>query len=283
MINGKTNKIGILGWPVEHSQSPLIQNSAFAAAGLNYVYVPLPVRPENLKDAVSGLKALGFAGANVTIPHKVDIMSFLDEIDDSARSMGAVNTLVIRNETCTGYNTDAEGFIQSLLVKGIGIKGKRAVVLGAGGAARAVVHGLLQHNIANVVLVARDREKAAHFLNLFAKSGSVTFCPWEDGKEYANSLVTCDILIHCTSQGMSPKIEGQPYVNWDVISKKLVVCDLVYNPLRTAFLRTAAEKGHAIVSGDGMLVEQGALAFTLWTGCQAPREIMYKVFRESLA
>ncbi|CUH94081.1 Shikimate dehydrogenase [Propionispora sp. 2/2-37] len=283
MINGKTNKIGILGWPVEHSQSPLIQNSAFAAAGLNYIYLPLPVSPDHLKDAVAGLKALGFAGANVTIPHKVSVIPFLDEIDESARSMGAVNTLVIRNKICTGYNTDAEGFIQSLLVKGIEVKGKRAIVLGAGGAARAVVHGLLQHKTANIVLVARDQEKAARFLNLFAKPAAVTFCPWEAGREFADRLAACDILIHCTSQGMSPKIEGQPFVDWDAINKKIVVCDLVYNPLYTSFLKKAAGLGHTIVTGDGMLVEQGALAFSLWTSCQAPRNTMYRVFRESFA
>lgn len=279
MITGKTKKIGIIGWPVGHSQSPAIQNAAFKAAGLDYVYVPLPVKPDKLEAAVEGLKALDFAGANVTIPHKVDIMQYLDKIDESATKIGAVNTIVIREGVCTGYNTDGDGFTKALLTKSVNPSGKKVVILGAGGAARAVVCGLLQQEAASVTVCARNREKALQFLTLFSDSDKVTFCLWQQGREFSEALSICDLLVNCTSLGMSPKLDTQPFVDWQVISKPIAVCDLVYNPLETVFLKTAAALGHRIVTGDGMLIEQGALAFSLWTGCEPPIPVMYQSFK----
>lgn len=279
MITGKSKKLGIIGWPVGHSQSPAIQNTAFKAAGLDYVYVPLPVKPDNLAAAVEGLKALDFAGANVTIPHKVDIMQYLDKLDESATKIGAVNTIVIREGVCTGYNTDGDGFIKALLAKGVNPSGKKVVILGAGGAARAVVCGLLQQEAASVTVCARNREKALQFLTLFSDSDKVTFCLWHQGREFSEALSACDLLVNCTSLGMLPKLDTQPFVDWQVISKPIAVCDLVYNPLETVFLKTAAALGHRIVTGDGMLIEQGALAFSLWTGCEPPIPVMYQSFK----
>ncbi|SEO35293.1 shikimate dehydrogenase [Propionispora vibrioides] len=279
MITGKTKKIGIIGWPVGHSQSPAIQNAAFKAAGLDYVYVPLPVEPEHLEAAVEGLKALDFAGVNVTIPHKVDIMKYLDKLDESATKIGAVNTLVIREGVCIGYNTDGDGFIKALLAKGVNPSGKKVVILGAGGAARAVVCGLLQQAVTSITICARDQEKAMHFLKLFSNSDKVTFCLWQEGTEFSEQLSACDILVNCTSLGMVPKLDSQPFVDWQAVSKTITVCDLVYNPLETVFLKTAAALGHKIVTGDGMLIEQGALAFSLWTGCEAPVPVMYQSFK----
>ena len=279
MITGKTKKIGIIGWPVGHSQSPAIQNAAFKAAGLDYVYVPLPVKPDKLEAAVEGLKALDFAGANVTIPHKVDIMQYLDKLDESATKIGAVNTIVIREGVCTGYNTDGDGFVRALLAKGVNPSGKKVVILGAGGAARAVVCGLLQQEAASVNVCARNREKALQFLTLFSDSDKVTFCLWQQGREFSEALSACDLLVNCTSLGMLPKLDTQPFVDWQVISKPIAVCDLVYNPLETVFLKTAAALGHRIVTGDGMLIEQGALAFSLWTGCEPPIPVMYQSFK----
>lgn len=279
MITGKTKKIGIIGWPVGHSQSPAIQNAAFKAAGLDYVYVPLSVMPDKLEAAVAGLKALDFAGANVTIPHKVDVMSYLDKLDASATKIGAVNTIVIREGVCTGYNTDGDGFIKALLAKGVNPSGKKVVILGAGGAARAVVCGLLQQAVASITVCARNQEKALQFLTLFSDSDKVTFCLWQQGREFSEALSTCDLLVNCTSLGMSPKLDAQPFVDWQAISKPIAVCDLVYNPLETAFLKAAAALGHSIVTGDGMLIEQGALAFSLWTGCEAPIPVMYQSFK----
>lgn len=279
MITGKTKKIGIIGWPVGHSQSPAIQNAAFKAAGLDYVYVPLPVKPDQLEAAVEGLEALGFAGANVTIPHKVDIMKYLDRLDVSATEMGAVNTIVIREGTCIGYNTDGAGFIKALLAKGVNPSGKKVMILGAGGAARAVVCGLLQQAAESIIICARNQEKAMQFVKLFSDSDKVAFCLWQQGREFSEQLSTCDILVNCTSLGMSPKPDAQPFVDWQTISKPIVVCDLVYNPLETVFLKTAASLGHSIVTGDGMLIEQGALAFSLWTGCEAPVAVMYQSFK----
>lgn len=282
MINGKTNKVGIIGWPTEHSHSPLIQNTAFKELGMDWVYVPLPVVPEQLGAAVAGLKALGFAGANVTIPHKVSIMPYLDEIDASARLMGAVNTIVIRENKSYGYNTDAEGFIQSLLNKNMNPRGKNAVLFGAGGAARAVVRGLINHDVRHITIVARNTDKAVEFTKLFTDASFLSVSKWE-GEAFSQALANSDLLINCTSVGMSPNIQQEIYVDWASITKKATVCDLVYNPRATKLIRTAQQLGHDTVTGEGMLVEQGALSFALWTGRTAPKEMMYRAMQEVLS
>lgn len=282
-ITGKTKKIGIIGWPVEHSFSPAIQNAAFSALNINYVYVPLAVQPGKLKDAISGLKALDFTGANVTIPYKVAVMEYLDIIDQSAQQMGAVNTIVVRDGLTYGYNTDSEGYMQSLRAQGVTVAKQQAVILGAGGAARAVVRGLLNHGIERVTVVARNEQKATEFLQLFTGDDykRLSYCPWQT--EALRSAVSgCRLLINSTSLGMSPHIEDMPDVPWDALLPQSVVSDLVYNPLHTRFLQTAAKAGHTVVTGDGMLIGQGALAFSLWTGLAAPIDIMHQAFHQHL-
>ena len=264
MITGNTKKVGIIGWPVGHSLSPAMHNAAFAAGGLDYVYVPLAVEPGRLKEAVAGLKALGFVGANVTIPHKVEIMQYLDEIDHTAQSVGAVNTIVVKDGKCIGYNTDAQGFIRALEQKDITIKGKQAVLLGAGGAARAVVAGLLDAGIEKIILGARNRLKAEVFAKDFA-GGLIAVYDWED-QVFQENMAVCDILINCTPLGMVPKLEEMPPVEWNKLKKTATVCDLIYNPPLTKFLDTAKQAGHLTMNGEGMLIGQGAVAFHLWTG-----------------
>ncbi len=277
MITGKTKMIGILGWPVEHSLSPIMHNAAFAAADLDYAYVPLPVKPCDLPQAIDGLKAMGFIGVNVTIPHKVAIMSYLDEIDRSAKVVGAVNTIVIQNGRCIGHNTDAEGFIRSLESRNVTIANKKAVLLGAGGAARAVVAGLLDHGITRITVATRDISKAEHFIRTFPQDDGLTGCTWYDGI-FSRVLTECDILINCTPVGMSPHTEGELPIDWSAVNPSAVVCDLIYNPPHTRFLANAAERGHIIINGQGMLIEQGALAFKLWTSQWPSYEVMCKVF-----
>ncbi|GMA99454.1 shikimate dehydrogenase [Pelosinus sp. IPA-1] len=276
MITSKTKKIGILGWPLGHSLSPLMHNAAFTALNLDYVYVPLPVQPENLAQAVAGLKAMDFTGANVTIPHKVAIMSYLDEIDLSAQLVGAVNTILIKEGKCIGYNTDAQGFIQSLTRNNVTIMDKKAVIMGAGGAARAVASGLIQNGIQQITIGTRNPLKAQEFTCLFPNFKNLLGCNWRDST-FTNQVKECDILINSTPIGMSANEKEELPILWENVNKDAAICDLIYNPPMTAFLNAAQIRGYRTINGAGMLVEQGALAFELWTDKQAPRTIMSKI------
>lgn len=281
-ITAKTQKVGLLGWPLSHSLSPAMQNAAFAVSGLDYVYLPLPTPPELLPQAVAGLKALGFTGANVTIPHKVAVIEYLDELDASAAMVGAVNTIVIRDGRLVGYNTDADGYIGSLTAAGVAVAGKQAVVLGAGGAARAVAAGFIRHGIASVCIGARDAAKAHVVAAVFANSKSPVTGTGLDTPLFTDLLAEADIVINTTPLGMSPDTASQPQLAWDSLKPAAVLSDLVYNPLKTRFLATAEQRGHTVVSGEGMLLEQGALAFSLWTGCAAPRTEMRQALLQGL-
>lgn len=276
MITGTTKTVGILGYPVGHSLSPLMHNAAFAALELDYTYIPLPVHPDDLGQAVAGLKTMGFVGANVTIPHKVSIMPYLDELDRSAELVGAVNTLVIKKGRCIGYNTDAQGFIQSLTAKNITMKGKNAVIMGAGGAARAVACGLIEHGIDRIMIGTRSAVKAQEFVKLFPAGNPLQGCDWQE-QLFTDALGQCDILINCTPIGMSSTNQIALPINWQNVKIGASVCDLIYNPPLTQFLTDAQNRGHIVISGAGMLVEQGALAFELWTGETAPRNIMSEI------
>ncbi|SFL40355.1 shikimate dehydrogenase [Pelosinus propionicus] len=281
MITSKTKKIGILGWPLGHSLSPIMHNAAFEALHLDFVYVPLPVHPENLAQAVAGLKVMDFAGVNVTIPHKVKIMSYLDEIDFSAQLVGAVNTVVIKDGKSIGYNTDAQGFVRSVLSNSVKITEQTAVMLGAGGAARAVACGLFQHGIKKVIIGARNLEKAQQFVRNFSTNVDIQAYDWED-YDFQNLLQECDILINSTPIGMSVHDTEVLPIPWESLNPDAVICDLIYNPSKTQLLLSAKKHGHIALNGLGMLIEQGALAFELWTGEQAPRQIMTDALKEYL-
>lgn len=282
MITGTTKIVGLLGWPVEHSLSPAMHNATFCALGLDYEYLAFAVSPQELPQALAGAKALGFSGLNVTIPHKVKIIPYLDGIDRSAELVGAVNTVVFEDGRAIGHNTDADGFVNSLRAEKVAIAGKRAVVLGAGGAARAIVHGLLDNGVQDIAVGARDKDKALTFAQTFGTSQTVRGYDW--GREdFAAALAACDILIHCTPVGMSPHEDEEVSLDWEVLNPAAVVCDLIYTPLVTRLLHKAAAAGHKTVGGAGMLVEQGAAAFSLWTGLQAPRAVMHKALSDALA
>lgn len=275
MITGTTRLVGIIGQPVSHSRSPLMHNTAFNTLGLDYAYVPLPVQHSQLAAAVTGLKALGFVGANVTIPHKVAIMQHLDVLDASAVQVGAVNTIVIRDGQAIGYNTDAAGFIVSLTQAGIKPAGKQAIILGAGGAARAVIAGLLQHSIASITVLARNEQKLTAFLkevNDERVRGEI----WRESIP-ASLLQTCDILINSTPIGMQGHAQSEISMDWQALRTTAAVCDLIYIPRLTPLLVRASREGHTVINGLRMLIEQGGLAFTLWTGQPAPRDIFEKI------
>ncbi|MDU2065676.1 MAG: shikimate dehydrogenase [Sporomusaceae bacterium] len=278
-ILGITQKVGLIGWPVGHSYSPLIHNAAFEFCGLDYVYVPLPVQPGNLSEAVAGLKSLGFVGANVTVPHKVEIMAYLDEIDEQAKQIGAVNTIVVKEGVLTGYNTDAPGFLAALKGKGCSLAGKNALLLGAGGAARAVAAALAPE-VACLTIAARRREQADELANLFLNR-SVNTVTWPSN-EWEQSLSKADLIIHSTPMGMSPQVEAEPVFAWNRCKTDTFFCDLIYNPLETLFLQKARGQGYPVLGGLAMLVEQAALAFEIWTGQEAPRSKMMDVAAQAV-
>ncbi|OGO40796.1 MAG: shikimate dehydrogenase [Chloroflexi bacterium RBG_16_57_9] len=271
--------MGIMGWPIEHSLSPAMHNAAFAALGLDWVYVPLPVAPDQVREAVQGLRALGFVGASVTIPHKQAVMPWLDEMSAAARAIGAVNTLVVRDGRLLGENTDWLGFLASLREAGVEPAGRRALVLGAGGAARAVVYALASVG-AKVVVVNRTHARAEKLVEELSQIPGVKALAGRLHPLAAEGLVPgeLDLVVNTTSVGMWPRADESPWPEGVPLPAAAVVCDLVYNPLETQLLKSARSSGCRVIDGLGMLVHQGAAAFELWTGVEAP----VKVMREEL-
>jgi len=273
IISGRTKLCGVIGDPIEHTMSPAIHNAAFTKMGLDYLYVPFQVKPEGLRQAIDGMRALNIRGLNVTIPHKVTIIPFLDELDPLAEKIGAVNTIANDNGMLTGYNTDAAGFLQALLERGIEPKGRNVVILGAGGASRAISF-ILAEKGAHLVILNRLLERAEELAGRLSMvfHGEVTALGLVE-ENLARVLEGANILVNATSVGMSPNISGTP-VPFNLLKPALVVFDIVYNPIKTRLLREAEEVGAKTVSGVDMFVWQGALAFERWTGVKAPLELM---------
>jgi shikimate dehydrogenase len=275
MISSKTKICGLIGDPVEHSVSPAMHNAAFSSLGLDYIYLPFRVARDNLTRAIDGLKALNIRGLNVTIPHKVAVIPLLDEMEPLAERIGAVNTIVNDKGCLKGYNTDAGGFLKALLERGVEPKGKKVIVLGAGGASRAISFTLAERGAEIVILNRRLEMDWA-----FKLAGSISQLSAKEVKalelndeNLSSVLEAADILVNATSVGMSPNSNESP-LPARLLKPELVVFDAVYNPLKTRLLAEAEAAGAETISGIDMLVWQGALAFELWTGARAPIDIM---------
>ncbi|MBB6729776.1 shikimate dehydrogenase [Cohnella zeiphila] len=277
-MDSHTVLYGVIGDPVRHSKSPVMLNRAFRESGINGVYGAFHVTPDRLGEAIAGMRALGFRGLNVTIPHKIDVMAYLDEIDEGARAVGAVNTIVNDGGRLTGFNTDGIGYVRSLKEEAEpDLAGKRIVVVGCGGAARGIVWALTRERPHSVVLVNRTAERARELAGFFPPEAAVSAADWAQLKDVC---AEADVVINTTSVGMSPNVEAVPLdPSW--LKPGAVASDLIYNPLTTAFLRRAAERGCRIHGGLGMFVYQGAYAFEYWTGKPAPVEAMRAVVLES--
>jgi shikimate dehydrogenase len=282
-VTAVTRVVAVIGRPVRHSLSPLMHNAAFAALGLDYRYVAFDVAPAAVGAAVAGMRAFGIAGLNVTIPHKQAVMRHLDQLTPEAEQIGAVNTIEVRGRRLIGHNTDSRGFAEALR-RGWGLRlaGRRVVLLGAGGAARAVAVQCLLERATAVVIVNRSPGPARALLRrLRALPGrtqlaSAALTP----HALARLLPEHDLIINATSLGLHP---GDPSpVPPDLLRSGHHVCDLIYNPPETALLRAAAAAGAATLNGVGMLVAQGALAFTLWTGRRAPVKVMESALFQAL-
>ena len=265
---------GVFGYPVDENPTVVMMEAAFAALGLPWRYLNLKVPPAALADAVKGLRAMNFRGINLTIPHKCDILALLDEVADDARIMGAVNTVYANDGRLLGANTDGKGFLRALRDDGgITPAGKRFIVLGAGGAARAMTVELSLAGAGEIVIVNRDAQRGQDLVALLREKTGVqaTYQPWS-----APVVVpaTTDVLVNATSIGLYPDVEAMPSVELDSIRPGLLVCDVIPNPPRTRFLEAAAARGARTLDGLGMLVYQGAIAFKLWTGKEAPVDVM---------
>ena len=270
-----SRRVSLIGWPVEHSLSPAMHNAAFQAMGMGWRYELLPVTPGQLGAALADLNAGDFGGANVTVPHKSAVMAYLDEIDDAARSIGAVNTIAVEGKRLVGYNTDAAGFVRALREARLEPAGRRALLLGAGGAARAVAYALAQASCA-VAIYNRTAMRAAELAHQLQDLGLVAPVDWVPGGAALEELdlARFDLLVNATTVGMWPNSEDTPWPQALTMPAHWSVCDLVYNPLETRLLRQARQAGAHTIDGLGMLVWQGALAFELWTGQKPPADLM---------
>lgn len=265
-INGRTRITGLFGYPVEHTLSPFMHNAAFKSLGLNYCYVPFLVHPDRLGDAVKAIRDLNLCGVNVTIPHKEKVIDFLDEVDDEASFIGAVNTVVNKKGTLKGYNTDGKGFVRSLSESGVSLRSKNALVIGAGGASRSISY-YLSEKVKTLYLYNRNIDRARRLVS--------------DVKRVRNNVNLLkdisrveefDIIINATPLGLKSN-DPLPF-NTYLLKPEQTVCDLIYK--KTRLLKEASKKGCATLDGLGMLLWQGVFAFELWTGKKPAVEVMRK-------
>jgi len=274
-VNSKTKYIGLLGYPLGHSISPVMQNAAFESRDINYLYMPIELKKEDLEHVVKAMPKMNFAGFNVTIPYKIEIMKHLDEIDDLAKSIGAVNTVAIKDGKLKGYNTDGIGFLRSLEEEiNVSVAGKNIFILGSGGAARAISMTLAMNKARRLYICNRTYEKAESLAkDINSKHGNVAISIPMVEQKIKDAINDAEILINTTSVGTYPNIDETP-IDKEILQDHLAVCDIVYNPKKTKLLQDAEKLGCKTMSGLGMLIYQGAEAFKIWTGVKAPVDTM---------
>ncbi|MDJ0901199.1 MAG: shikimate dehydrogenase [Xenococcus sp. MO_188.B8] len=285
LITGKTKLLGIIGAPVEHSLSPVMHNAAIAELGVDYIYVPFPVQKVDLSQAIMGLEVIGVQGFNITIPHKQAIMNLLSEVTNTAKMVGAVNTVWHNGAGWKGTNTDVEGFVAPLKAMARDWTSMTAIVLGNGGAARAVVAGLAELGLASIEIVGRDRQKLLNFSQTWQNAPKIAQLLKVHYTETLPELLSsADLLVNTTPVGMSPQIDNSP------ISRELmqrlkpdaIVYDLIYTPSPTKFLSFATNRGLQAIDGLEMLVQQGAAALEIWLQQPVPIEIMRNSLKQQL-
>jgi shikimate dehydrogenase len=274
-ITGKTRVCGVIGDPIEHSLSPILHNAAFNSLKLDYAFLAFKVKSVEVGNAINGMRALGIVGLNVTMPHKKSVISHLDEIDQTAKFLNAVNTIHNKNGKLFGFNTDGVGALKALKENGVNPAGKKVLLLGSGGAARAIAYALAK-DADELVVLNRTVEQAKELASLLNRTFSK--------KAVADSLTPsaiqenlrgCDILVNATSVGMKPNA-NQSVITPEWLKPNLAVMDIVYNPIETKLAKDAKSAGAKVVSGVEMLIYQGAASFEIWTGKSAPVEVMRK-------
>jgi shikimate dehydrogenase len=280
--NFKAELVACFGQPVAENPTGVMQEAAFRALGLNWRYLTVEVSPANLGDAIRGVRSFGMRGINLTIPHKVAVMSHLDEIAKDAAMIGAVNTVRREGDRLIGENTDGKGFLRGVRRDaGVDPRGRRAVVLGAGGAARAIVTELALAGVSDLLVVNRSAARGQAMVgDLTAKTGApIRFEQW-NGTYHVPSEV--DLLVNATSIGLYPDVDAMPPLDLRGAKKDLLVCDAVFNPPETRLLAAARQHGLPTLDGLSMLVYQGVIGFQLWTGQDPPEDVMKAALREAL-
>ena len=278
-IKGSTNIVGLIGHPVEHSFSPPMHNAAFKELGMDYAYVAFDVNPYNLKSAIDGAKSLNIKGFNVTIPHKIEVMQYLDELDDVARLIGAVNTIDFKN--LKGYNTDGIGAVRAI-EEVSSIKDRDVIVAGAGGASRAISFYLAKFGASSITILNRNVKKAQNLASDVLKSDLIGDVSSDSISEINDYLSDADILVDTTPLGMDPHIDDEPIAKAEDMHEDLVVFDAVYNPNETVLIKEAIKAGANPVYGIKMLLYQGAESFKIWTGRDAPVDVMENALNKHL-
>ncbi len=281
MITGKTLIIGIIGHPVEHSFSPPMHNNAYKLMDMDYVYVPFNVELDDVKNVITSLKTLNIQAINVTIPHKTTIIPYLDEIDPTAKKINAVNTIRVKDGVAKGYNTDGVGAIKSIN-EYTTLKDKNILVLGAGGASKAITFNLVNEDISNLIIANRSQDNAENLIsNLKSQTdfNDITYQPLSKADEVISDV---DIIINSTSIGMYPKHEVAPPIKTDNINSNHIVMDIVYNPLETNLLKQAKANGAKTIPGTHMLINQGIASFEIFTGRTPTYESFEKPLLEHL-
>jgi shikimate dehydrogenase len=279
-VNYNYELVGVLGYPVAENPTCVMQEAGFAALGLRWRYLNFEVKPEALADAMRGVRALGMQGINLTIPHKVAVMALLDDIAPDAKMIGAVNTVRREGDRLIGENTDGKGFLRGLRESGIDPRGKRVVVLGAGGAARAITVELALAGAAELIVINRSVERGQSLVaDLKARTNAnAHFKPWD--ATYAIGPET-DVLVNATSIGLYPDVDATPAVDLKSAQPALLVCDVIPNPPETRLIQAARALGLKTLTGLPMLVYQGTIGFEMWTGQPAPEAAMKRALEEA--
>ncbi len=279
MKNYRAELTGVFGDPVDDNPTGVVEEAAFAAKDLNYRYLTVKVLPEDLGKAMDSVRIFGMKGINLTMPHKIKVLPYLDELSPAAKIIGAVNTVIQKDGKLYGENTDGKGFVTALKNSGETLEGKKVTILGAGGAARAIAVECALNGAVHINIINRSAEKGEELASLIQSEtdSSAQYLTWESSMKIPADT---QILINATSIGFSPNVTDKPDIDYSTITNQMCVCDVIFNPAETIFLKTAAANGAKIVTGLGMLVQQAALNFTLWTGVEAPVDVMEEALKK---
>jgi shikimate dehydrogenase len=281
-ISGKTKVFGVIGDPVAHSLSPSIHNAAFQRLKLNCVFLAFRVKPTELENALRGMRGLEIVGLNVTMPHKHSVLAWLDEVDATAKFLGSVNTICNRDGRLIGYSTDGVGALKALQENRVALEGKKVLLLGGGGAAKAIAYAFAPE-VDEVVMLNRTLEKVKPFAETVSqKLGEKVICGVLSAASVKKHIADADIVVNATSVGMFPNV-AETLVPPKLLQRGLTVIDIVYHPIETQLAKDAKAAGARVVSGLEMLIYQGAASFEIWMGHRAPVEVMRKAVLDSLS
>jgi len=277
--NYRAELTGCFGDPVDGNPTGVLMEAGYAAAGLNYRYITCRVKVEDLEDSIRGMRAMNMRGVNLTMPHKIEVIRHLDGLSEAARIIGAVNVVINDNGRLTGENSDGKGFVQSLTLEGVSLKDKTLTILGAGGAAKAIGVECALAGAKQLHIINRNAQRGEELVNTITSNTAcaAAYLPWNGT---AGIPAETEILINATCVGLHPDVDAFPDICYEDIRSDMIVCDVVFNPAVPVFLQKAEARGAKTITGLGMLVNQAALNFEIWTGVKAPREIMMEALKK---